>query len=82
MTNGNFMKHLFILRTIKSKPLSANIGTIYMETLKQKHSPPEESGIEVVKGGGHNTAHTHTCTHTRMTPNHIIRKRRGEIFIT
>lgn len=40
-TKGSFMKYLFILRAMKSKPISANIGTICMETLEQKHSFPK-----------------------------------------
>lgn len=52
MTNGNFIKYLLILGTMKSKSLSANIGTIYMETFEQKYLSPEGSGSEVIQGKG------------------------------
>lgn len=45
MTNGNFIKYLLILETMKSKSLSANIGTIYMETFEQSIYPQKEVGV-------------------------------------
>lgn len=42
---GNFIKYPFILGAVESKSLSANRGTIYIETLEQRIHPQRKVGL-------------------------------------